>query len=145
MGWQTSVLSDWHLQRYGQMSQSKESTYGVGTKCHEIGKRDAENIRTWFHKGSQIHYRTEFCNFYGKNVHILNMWGWIVTVLLPREWIEDIKHMMTVNSTHGLFFNLHTKIMFVFAHHIDTNCSRNVQQLIEPLAKQQRTPAYLAG
>ncbi len=26
-------------------------------------------------------------------------------VSLPREWFEEIKSMMTVHSTHGLFFN----------------------------------------
>jgi hypothetical protein len=39
-----------------------------------------------------------------------------VIVSLPREWFQEIKRMMMLHSTHGLFFYLHTRISFIFTH-----------------------------
>ncbi len=38
----------------------------------------------------------------------------VLIVSLPREWIQEIKHMMMMYSTHGLFSTCTQKISFVF-------------------------------
>jgi hypothetical protein len=69
-----------------------------------------------------------------------------VSVSLPREWFQEIKHMMTVNSTHGLFLTC-TQESHLYLHNIQlTNIyTMCMQLLLNPLTKVIRTPSYLVG
>jgi hypothetical protein len=65
--------------------------------------------------------------------------------LLPRGWIQEIKHMMTVHSTHGLFLTC-TQILFVFTQYTDVQYSHNKQAIsFEPLATNKEANTYLEG
>jgi hypothetical protein len=39
----------------------------------------------------------------------------LITVSLPREWFQEIKHMMTMHSTHGLFLTC-TQESHLYSH-----------------------------
>jgi hypothetical protein len=65
-----------------------------------------------------------------------------VSVSLPREWFKEIKRMMTVHSTHGLFLTC-TQEFHLYLHNIvliniySTQCTCSI---IEPLAKNNKEP-----
>jgi hypothetical protein len=67
-------------------------------------------------------------------------------VSLPREWIQEIKCMMTVYSTHGLFLTCTQSLVCIYATYrylIFTQYTSNL--FIEPLAKTLRNPYLLGG
>ncbi len=41
-----------------------------------------------------------------------------ISVSLPRGWIQEIKRMLLVHLTHGLFFNLNTQILIYYRSHL---------------------------
>jgi hypothetical protein len=67
-------------------------------------------------------------------------------VLLPREWIQEIIHKMTVYSTHGLFLSS-TQILFVF--YTVNRClifTQNTCDLFRTPCKNNKEPhTYLEG
>jgi hypothetical protein len=70
----------------------------------------------------------------------------IVIVSLPWERFQEINHMMTVHSTHGLFLTC-TRESYMYLHNIQliniyTMC---MQLLLKPLTKVIGTPSYLEG
>ncbi len=69
------------------------------------------------------------------------------TVSLPREWIQEIKRMMTVYSTHGLFLTC-TQRFCLYLHNIQIfNIHTIYKQLYQTpyKKKQERTLTYLEG
>jgi hypothetical protein len=71
--------------------------------------------------------------------------GYMVhTVSLPREWIQESKCMITVNSTHGLFLTC-TQKSHLYLHSIKVfNIHIMYKQLYLTLCKKtKRNPTYL--
>ncbi len=69
-----------------------------------------------------------------------------VGVLLPREWIQEIKRMMMMYFTHGLFLTCTQKISFVFTGHVSRYLQmyNNFQSKKNPCFNKV-TPYYLLG
>ncbi len=70
----------------------------------------------------------------------------VVRVSLPREWFQEIKRMMMVHSTHGLFLTC-TQESHLYLHTvqlIDIHAMYR-QLLLNPLQKIIKNPDLLEG
>jgi hypothetical protein len=47
-----------------------------------------------------------------KSHSLIKAWVGLI-VSLPREWFQEIKHMMTVYSTHGLFLTCTQELVYI--------------------------------
>ncbi len=70
----------------------------------------------------------------------------VVTVLLPREWFQEIKRIITVNSTHGLFLTC-TQESHSYLRNVQLIDAHTMyrQLLIKPLARKIKNPDLLGG